>query len=251
MTETITSTNNTNNTFQNLGRTFQEKVVQALITDRIWASGFIEVFEGQIDECLEYSDLRLLANRYVEHHNKYKEFPSLELLVSVIKETLKTSNDQTLKTKIVSFLQKVATGKDTGDLSWVKEKAFSFCRQQKVKKALLESAELSESEEQYDVMVTKLKKAIIAGVPISDGLNYNEDIDARYSETYRRTIGHGIKEDARWFFKSERFIEAFRVEIVVSEAMRIGFLRNTFGYGFCVTDSTHAIDNPLTIMRTS
>lgn len=192
MTETnITSTNNT---FQNLGRTFQEKVVQALITDRIWASGFIEVFEGQIDECLEYSDLRLLANRYVEHHNKYKEFPSLELLVSVIKETLKTSNDQTLKTKIVSFLQKVATGKDTGDLSWVKEKAFSFCRQQKVKKALLESAELSESEEQYDVMVTKLKKAIIAGVPISDGLNYNEDIDARYSETYRRTIGTGIEE---------------------------------------------------------
>jgi replicative DNA helicase len=81
-----------------------------------------------------------------------------------------------------------------GDLGWVKEKAFSFCRQQQVKKGLLECAEMSEDEDKYDLIVAKMKKAISSGIAMSDGLDYANDIDARYSETYRRCIPTGIKE---------------------------------------------------------
>jgi len=186
--------NDTNNTFKNLGRSFQEKVMQALLVDRAWAASFVEVFEGQIDDCLEYADLKLVARKYIGHYDKYKEFPSLELLISIIKEELKVSTDAMLRERMIGFLKRVAGNKELGDLGWVKEKAFVFCRQQQVKKALIESAELSENEENYDAMVEKLKKAISAGTAISDGLDYNEEIDARYSETYRRCVPTGISQ---------------------------------------------------------
>lgn len=182
----------TKNTFTNLGRNFQEKVMQALIVDRIWAASFVEVFE--VDTCFEYAELKLLANRYINHYNQYKEFPSLDLLISVVKEDFKTNTDVLLRERMITFLKRVAGNKDLGDLGWVKDKAFSFCRQQQVKKALLESAEISEDEDQYDLIVSKMKKAISSGIAMSDGLDYANDIDVRYSETYRRCISTGIKE---------------------------------------------------------
>lgn len=188
-TDTITNPTS-KNTFQNLGKTFQEKVMQALIMDRVWAANFVEVFE--VDSSFEYAELKLLANRYIGHYNQYKEFPSLDLLISVVKEDFKNMNDALLKERMVSFLKKVKTNNELGDLGWVKDKAFSFCRQQQVKRAILESSELAEDEEKYDVIVEKMKKAISSGIAMTDGLDYINDIDARYSETYRRCVGTGI-----------------------------------------------------------
>lgn len=178
-----------NNTFTNLGRSFQEKVVQAMIFDRSWASTFVEVF--QIDECLEYADLKLLANKYIEHYRAYKEFPSLQLLMSVVKEEYKNSLDTSLKDRMIIFLKKVATNSELGDLDWVKDKAFSFCRQQQMKKALLEAAEIASDESKYELINSMMKNAISAGIPVSEGLNYADDIDARYSTTYRRCVSTG------------------------------------------------------------
>ena len=137
--DTITNPNS-KNTFSNLGKTFQEKVMQALIMDRVWAANFVEVFE--VDSSFEYAELKLLANRYIGHYNQYKEFPSLDLLISVVKEDFKNMNDVLLKERMVTFLKKVKTNNELGDLGWVKDKAFSFCRQQQVKKAIIESSEL-------------------------------------------------------------------------------------------------------------
>jgi len=185
------SNNNTNNTFTNLGRSFQEKVVQAMIFDRSWASTFVEVF--QIDECLEYADLKLLAGKYIEHYRDYKEFPSLQLLMSVVKEEYKNTLDTSLKDKMILFLKKVATNSELGDLEWVKDKAFSFCRQQQMKKALLEAAEIASDESKYEQINNMMKHAISVGIPVSEGLNYEDDVDARYSTTYRRCIPTGWK----------------------------------------------------------
>jgi replicative DNA helicase len=178
--------------FHELGKPFQEKIMQAMIIDRKWAENFIEVFDPE--EAFEFSYLKLLGKLYVNYYNSYKEFPSLDMTVTLVKDELKQNVDIALKTQIIEFLKKVALNKDLGDLGYVKDKAQKFCKQQKFKNALFEASELVEDETQYESALNTMKKAIFAGTSTSPGLEYNTEIDVRYSETYRKTIKTGIAE---------------------------------------------------------
>jgi hypothetical protein len=178
-----------NNTYL-LDRSFQEKVMQAMIMDRQWCSHFIEVFD--IDEHFEYAHLKLIAHEYIDHFRKYKDFPSLDLFVNIIKDKL-GPNDIVLKDQIVAFLKKVATNQELQDLPCVKDKALCFCRQQQMRKALLKSVDLIAADN-YDSVVDVVKRAISSGIESTLGHEYNTDVDARYTNTYRRTIATGIQE---------------------------------------------------------
>lgn len=177
--------------FATFGKPFQEKVLQALLTDRQWATQFVEVFS--VDECLEPAYLKLVANKYIGYHTTYKEFPTLELMITVIKESLSGDNDLVLREQCHGFLQKVIRNENLNDLPWVKEKAFEFCRQQLIKKALSECVDLIVAGK-HDKVAEVMKVALAAGMASSPGHDYLNDIDARYSETYRHAIKTGIAE---------------------------------------------------------
>jgi replicative DNA helicase len=147
----------------------------------------------EVDKCLEFADLKLIAESHIGHFKQYKEFPSIELLVSILRDKLKADQDESIRDKVITQIKKIATNKDIGDLDWVKEKSFMFCKKQQIKQALLESASLIEDENSYDAIILKMKKAISAGIPVTDGLDYNNDIDARYSETYRRCVATRVE----------------------------------------------------------
>ena len=182
---------NNNGFFGNLGKSFQEKVLQALLTDRNWATQFIEVFN--VDEALEPAYLKLVASKYINYYNSYKEFPTHELLFTIIKDDLSNNADLVLREQCHSFLQKVVKNENGNDLPWVKEKAFTWCRQQMLKKALSESVDIILTDK-YETVVDIMKNAIAAGMASSAGHDYNNDIDARYSVTFRHPIATGIAE---------------------------------------------------------
>lgn len=177
--------------FGNLGKSFQEKVLQALLTDRNWAIQFVEVFS--VDECLEPVSLKLIANKYISYYHNYKEFPTMELLITIIKDELSNNSDLVLREQCHGFLKKVIQNEELNDLPWVKEKAFTFCRQQLLKKALSESVDIILTDK-YETVVDIMKTAIAAGVATSPGHDYNNDIDARYSVTFRHPVATGIVE---------------------------------------------------------
>jgi hypothetical protein len=170
-------------------RTFQEKVVQALLLDKMWAQNFIEILN--VNESFDYAPLKVLATEYVGYYTKYKEFPSIELLKMVVSDNYSEPNDLLLRTQSVAILEKIEKGEDISDLSWVKERAFEFCKQQNLKKALRESAELVGTDN-YEKVIDIMKNAIAAGLPNSTGHDYWEDFDARYSETYRNCVSTGL-----------------------------------------------------------
>jgi replicative DNA helicase len=177
--------------FGNLGKSFQEKVMQALLTDRQWATQFIEVFN--VEETLEPVYLKLIANKFIGYYTQYKEFPTMELLITIIKDDLSNAQDLVLREQCHSFLQKVIKNEELNDLPWIKDKAFTFCRQQLLKKALSESVDIILTDK-YETVVDIMKTAIAAGMASSPGHDYNNDIDARYSVTYRHPIATGIAE---------------------------------------------------------
>lgn len=170
-------------------RPFQEKIVQSLLTDRQWAAQMAEVLDVGY---FEFAYLRQMTRKYLDYYNKFKEFPSLELFITVVKEDLVAAQDLVLTEQIVTVIKNTKAKRDLGDLQYVKEAAMSFCRQQGFKNALVECAELIKVEDQYDRAIEIVKKAISAGQAQSPGLSLDDDIDARYSETYRNTIRTGI-----------------------------------------------------------
>ena len=185
------STGNSPVLFASLGKSFQEKLLQALLTDKLWGTQFIEVFN--VDECLEPIYLKMIASKYINYYHAYKEFPTLELLITIIKDELTNNQDLVLREQCYNFLQKVIRNENGNDLPWVKEKAFTFCRQQMLKKALTESVDIILTDK-YETVVDIMKTAIAAGMASSNGHDYMNDIDARYSVTFRHAVKTGIPE---------------------------------------------------------
>lgn len=172
---------------------FQEKVVQALLFDKIWAASFIEVFD--VDQCLQFNHLKLITKKFVDYRKKYKEFPTTTLLIDVIKQDLgdQLSSDVVLKEHIVSFLKKVLTNDGLQDLPWVKDQAIQFCKSQVFYKALSQCMDLAGTEN-YDKSVDIVKKAISSGMTATPGHVYFDDFEARYSQNSRVTVATGIPE---------------------------------------------------------
>ena len=69
--------------FSHYGKEFQEKIFQCLLYDHKWAAQMSEVMTYEYFE-LRY--LNYLSKRYFEYNNAYKTFPTLSLLVSIIKD---------------------------------------------------------------------------------------------------------------------------------------------------------------------
>ena len=175
-------------TFASYGKDFQEKIVQSLLTDRMWAEQMAEVINTEFFD-LKY--LRFLADRYFSYHLKYKDFPTLPLLVSIIRDDLKTGNDTILRDQIVSYLQRIRHNPDMGDLEYVKDKALDFCRKQAFRGALEEAVDLIQVDKFDDVM-DLMRNALSVGSTPSVGHDFFEDMDARFIHIARNPIPTGI-----------------------------------------------------------
>lgn len=180
----------THQTHFNFDKTFQEKIVQAMIMDRTWASQFAEVLDVNF---FEPAYLKLIADRYVNYYMSFKEFPSQELLRTILIDNLKSDKDSLHRAQVQQFLVKLAKNEDLGDLPYVKERALEFCKKSGLQMALEKSVELIVNED-YDKVAAVIKTALAAGTATTKGLELSEDIDARYSDTFRKCVPTGISE---------------------------------------------------------
>ena len=180
--------------FASYGKDFQEKIVQGLLTDSMWAEQMAEVIDTQFFD-LKY--LRFLADRYFTYHQKYKDFPTLPLLVSIIRDDLKTGNDTILRDQIVEYLQRIRHNPNMGDLEYVKDKALDFCRKQAFRGALEEAVDLIQVDK-FDSVMDLMRNALSVGTTPSVGHDFFEDMEARFVRVSRSPIPTGIdKIDAK------------------------------------------------------
>lgn len=175
-------------TFGQYGRTFQEKIFRALITDSQWASQMCEVIDTDYFE-LKY--VQYLSEQYFSFYEKYKVFPQWDTLLTIVKDNLSAQSDTAVRSQVVDFLSRLREGADNSDLAYVKEKSLDFCRQQAFKAALEESLELIATEK-FDSVVDVMKNAMLAGTAASAGHEFFEDYETRFIETERSPIETGL-----------------------------------------------------------
>ena len=176
--------------FGQYGKSFQEKVVQALLSDRVWAEQLTEVFNVSY---LEPKYLQFLAERYFGHAHKYKVFPTLQLLVTIIRDELKIGTHAILRDQIIEYLTRMRANPDPGDLQYVKDKTLDFCRKQALKQALTEAVDQMQAEK-YEQIVESIKKAVIVGTTPALGHDFFQDYEARFTRLQRNAIATGMDE---------------------------------------------------------
>lgn len=175
--------------FSKFGKPFQEKVFQGMLTDTMWASQMIEVVDPTYFD-LKY--LSFLCDKYFSYHKKYKTFPTLQILITIIKEDLKKSSDAILKDQIIEYLQRMRANPDMGDIGYVKDKSLEFCKRQAFKDALEKSVELIQTEK-YESVISIMKEAISVGMPNTTGHDFFDDIEARFVQINRQVCPTGLE----------------------------------------------------------
>ena len=164
--------NETNQMFSKFGKQFQEKIFQGLLGDSQWAAQMVEVMNPSFFD-VDY--LKFLSDRYFSYYNKYKSFPTLGLLVTIVKEDLSEGSDTILRDQVVDYLVRVKANPHPGDIAYVKEKALDFCKKQAFKEALEKAVDLIQGEN-FEEVVGLMKKAVSVGMPNSTGHDFFSDI---------------------------------------------------------------------------
>lgn len=176
--------------FNQYGKHFQELVMHALLSDPKWAEQMLEVFEVTYFE-LKY--LVYLAEKYFSYAKKYKVFPTIQMLATIIKDDLKQTKDAVLRDQVVDYLVRVKSKDSYGDLPHAKEKALEFCRKQALKQALERSVELMATNK-YEQCAEIVKKAAMVGTTPSVGHEFLEDYDSRFTRLSRNAVPTGLPE---------------------------------------------------------
>lgn len=174
--------------FKSYGKHFQEGIFAGLLTDHDWAAQISEVMQP------DYFDLRYLAylsDKYFKYHQKYRCFPTMQLLISIIKDELKADNNAVLREQVVEFLSRLRSNPNSGDLEYIKEKSLDFCRKQAMKEALEKSVELI-SKDKYDSVLDLMKNAVAVGLPVSVGHDFFGDMEARFVKINRLACPTGL-----------------------------------------------------------
>jgi len=161
------------------GKAFQLKVLGSLLTDKKF---ILSVRDTLRVEYFDVDSHRWIVETILTYFDKYHTNITLE----VLKVELKKVENEVLKVALKEELRNsYDASKD--DLDYVQEEFSTFCKNQELKAALLESADLMKTGE-FEVIRSRIEHALRAGMDKNMGHEYNKDIESRYRVDYRPTI---------------------------------------------------------------
>jgi len=176
--------------FSTFGKQFSEKIFQGMLTDTQWAAQMVEVMRPNFFD-VEY--LRYLCERYFAYYEKYKSFPTLGLLVTLVRDELAETSDHILRDQVVDYLIRMKANPNPGDVGYVKDKSLQFCKQQAFKQALEKAIDLIQGDN-FDKVMELMKGAMAVGMPHSTGHDFFKDFEARFQKQSRNVVSTGFKQ---------------------------------------------------------
>jgi replicative DNA helicase len=162
---------------------FQVKVIAAMFTDRIFLQQIADIIQP---DYFESDSNSWLLEVILDHFRQYKAPP----IKDVLKVKVTEIDNDILKASIMEQLKEVFRYMESDDLSFVKDEILKFCKNQEIKRAIMDSVNLLKMGN-YDEIKSKMDSAMKAGADTNIGLDYIKDVAARYDEAARHTITTG------------------------------------------------------------
>jgi replicative DNA helicase len=167
-------------TFQLYGSGFQNKLLAVLMKDRIYLQQIHDILDPSY---FSSESSQWIAGTIMKYFNSYKSSPTLE----VMKVEVDSIENGVLKTTVVDTLKDVMTNIDAPDQQYTKDKSLDFCKNQKLKAAILESVKLLQ-QGQYDTIKTVVDDAMKAGTDKDIGHEYIDHIEDRFEQNNRKVV---------------------------------------------------------------
>lgn len=170
--------------FGQMGRTYQEKVVQCLVVDPQFAEQIGDVILPQ------YFDLRYLeeiTRLIFRHKQEFRTFPSLELIEIMVSKEV---GDDILSAKCREFLARIRETPVGGDMAYIEKTALDFARRQSLKAAMVAAIDRIEQND-YEAISGLVKDALNKGVARDMGHEYTGGLTVRTKSSARKPISTG------------------------------------------------------------
>ena len=161
------------------GPVFQMKVISSLLTHKEFLQNINDVLD---DEYFTNPAHKWVINEILDYYEKYHTTISMD----VLKVEMKKLENEVLKVSIKEQLRE-AYKADIDDLTYVQEEFSTFCKNQQLKKALLNSVDLLKAGD-YDSIKFMIESAMKAGQDKNIGHEYSKDIESRYREDHRSIV---------------------------------------------------------------
>lgn len=169
-------------TFAGMGRSYQEKVVQALIQDTLFADQMFDVMDPRFFD-QEY--LQEVVEKFFDHKRKFRTFPSADVI-----EMLTTRDqeiDPSISNQVRDFLTKTKSVPLNGDGPYIMASSLDFCKKQTMKVAIIQAIDKLQ-ESKYDDIATIVRQALAAGSSRDLGHDYMEGFGIRATRSIRKPL---------------------------------------------------------------
>ena len=170
-------------TFNIYGYSFQIKLLACLFKNKTFLQQISDILESSY---FESDSNKWIANTVIEYFNEYKSSPTLEVMKVRVDEV----DNEVLKTSIVDTLKDIMKNLDAEDMDFVQDETLKFCKNQKLKSAIMESVNLLQRGD-YDGIKHNIDEALKSGADRDLGHDYMVDVEDRFSETTRKTVPTG------------------------------------------------------------
>ena len=164
---------------QQYGKGFQLKVLGSLLTDK----GFlINVRDVLHEHYFDADSHKWIISQIIDYFDKYHT----NITMDVLKVELQKVENEVLQVALKEELRNSYQA-STDDIEFVQEEFTTFCQNQEMKNAILNSADLLKKGD-FDGIRSNIENAMKAGMDKNIGHEYNKDIETRYRVDYRPTI---------------------------------------------------------------
>lgn len=170
-------------TLSKYGQSFQTKVLSSLIADVRMLDTLNEIIHPKF---FEPETNKWIAEEIIDYYNEFKKSPTID----VFKVEVSKLDDKGFQKSAVEQLKSVFTQVGDSDLEYVKKEFSSFCINQNLKQAIVQSIDLLKAGN-YDRIKDLVDKAMKVGVDSELGHDYLLDFEERTTDINRNTVPTG------------------------------------------------------------
>ncbi len=180
------------NGFAKYGTKFQENLVHLVFQDRTFSDQIREVLDIDF---LELKYLRVFVEQIFSHRDQFGLHPSQDTMTTLLRTGLDKHNEVVQK-QVRDYYARIMSTDSISDSDYIKKASLDFCRKQKLKGALLESADLindTSNGASYDEIKSKIDTALKLGSDNNFGYDYVIDFEKRFELKSRNPVTTGWK----------------------------------------------------------
>jgi replicative DNA helicase len=167
------------NSLEEYGPSFQTKVISSLLTHKKF---LLSIHDVLTDEYFSTQASKWIVGQILRYYSEYHCPPTME----VLKVEMKKITNDVLQIAIKEQLKQSYSASED-DLEYIENEFSGFCKNQQLKRALLDSVDLLKGGE-YDSIRFLIDSALKAGQDKNIGHEYDKDTESRYREDNRVII---------------------------------------------------------------